>query len=350
VPGDGHQDACPRAHLVLAGSRADATADRCGLDSVVRQARDPLRTPSQVLAQISGWAQRDELVRAVILTSTRASPDPQTDILSDYDVELYVASVEPFLHSDAWLDQFGSVLVRWPFRPRPGGPGVDVTRLVIFNDGVRIDFTIHQATAVATDAYGDDYRVLVDKDGLLGQLLPPSHTKHLVRKPTRDQFETLVNEFWWDAHYVPKCLRRDELPFAAAMLSQSVRGEYLHTLIEWYIGALNEWTVNTGVCGRRFRRYLDDQTWQDYESTFARAAVEEHWVAFFNAVGLFRRLGRAVAERLGYSYPDRIDRQMSEYYEWIRSRDTLCEVARRDPVHCVQGVTAGVAGAGAPDR
>jgi hypothetical protein len=38
-------------------------------------------------------------------------------------------------------------------------------------------------------------------------------------------------------------------------------------------GLQNDWSVNTGVRGRAFKRYLDDQTWQEYESTFAGAAV-----------------------------------------------------------------------------
>jgi len=280
-----------------------------------------LRSQEQVLTQFKEWARENELVRAAILTSSRANPERETDILSDYDIEFYVTDIEPFRQSDAWLNNFGVVMVRWPFRPRSGTPWADITRLVIFRDTVRIDFQIRKAVEVAPDTYDDDYKVLLDKDGLLSNLRPPTHTEHLVKKPTRDQYETLVNEFWWNAHYVPKCLMRDELPFAASMLGQAVRDNYLHTIIEWYIGLQHNWSINTGMRGKKFKRCLDEQTWQEYESTFAGPALQDQWQAFLNGVGLFRRLAKLVGDSLGYEYPEKVDEEMTEYYRWIWSNE-----------------------------
>ena len=98
---------------------------------------------------------------------------------------------------------------------------------------------------------------------------------------------------------MPKYLWRDELPFAASMLGQAVRDEYLQTVIEWSIGLQSDWSVDTGVRGRKFKRYLDAETWVQYESTFAGADIEENWTAFFNAVALFRRMAEAIGESLG---------------------------------------------------
>ena len=75
-----------------------------------------------VLERVLAWAEKSRLVRAVVLTSNRASPERETDELSDYDIELYVSSIEPFLESDSWLDCIAEVMVRWPYRPGPGGP------------------------------------------------------------------------------------------------------------------------------------------------------------------------------------------------------------------------------------
>ena len=257
-----------------------------------------MRTQTQILEQFNAWARSNKLVRAAILTSSRAKSVRETDVLSDYDIEFYVKDIEPFRQSDTWLSQFGEVMVRWPFKPSSGVSWSDITRLVIFSDAVRIDFQIHKVSEVAPDAFDDDYKVLLDKDGLLARLQAPTHTEHLIKKPNRHQYETLVNEFWWNAHYVPKYLRRDELPFAANMLGESVRSKYLHTVIEWFIGLQNDWLVNTGMCGRKFKRYLDEQTWAMYESTFAGAEIEEQWQAFFNAVALFRKLAKQVGNVL----------------------------------------------------
>lgn len=69
----------------------------------------------QVLTQFDRWARANELVRAAVLTSSRVEPERGTDFLSDYDIELYVADLEPFRRGDGWLDAFGPVMVRWPF-------------------------------------------------------------------------------------------------------------------------------------------------------------------------------------------------------------------------------------------
>lgn len=280
-----------------------------------------MRTAEQVLTQFKEWAQENELVRAAILTSSRANPDRETDILSDYDIEFYVTDTEPFLRSDKWLNNFGLIMVRWPFKPRSGSPEADITRLVIFRDAVRIDFQIHRAVEVAPGAYDDDYKVLIDKDGLLSNLKPPTHTEHFIKRPTRDKYEILVNEFWWNAHYVPKYLKRDQLPFAASMLGNFVRDKYLQTIIEWYIGMQHNWSINTGIRGKTFKRHLDETTWQEYESTFAGPAIQDQWQAFLNSVRLFRKMAKSVGNSLGYEYPEKVDEEMTEYYQWIWSTE-----------------------------
>ena len=93
------------------------------------------------------------------------------------------------------------------------------------------------------------------------------------------------------------------------------------TIIEWFIGSQNDWSVNTGLRGRKFKRYLDGKIWSEYESTFAGADIQENWQAFFNAVALFRKLARLVGESLGYEYPAQLDSEMTDYYSRIRSHE-----------------------------
>lgn len=278
-----------------------------------------MRSQEEVLTGFHEWARASDLVRAAVLTSSRANPERETDFLSDYDIELYVADLEPFRKDDEWMNGLGPIMIRWPYRPRSTGKDGWITRLVLFSDGVRIDFQITDQTVIAAGAYDDDYRILIDKDDLTRGLNAPTHTEHLVKRPTREEYDALVHEFWWDAAYVPKYLWRDELPFAASMLGQSVRDKYLRIVIEWFIGLRHNWSVNTGVYGRKFKRYLDDRTWSEYASTFAGADTEENWQAFFSAVALFRRLARTVGDELGYEYPMQLDTEMTDYYSRIRS-------------------------------
>jgi len=278
-----------------------------------------LRTEEEILTQFDRWAQNNDLIRAAVLTSSRVKPESSIDFLSDYDIELFVADMETFRRDDEWLSAFGPIMVRWPFKPRSTFDEQWLTRLVLFKDGVRIDFQITDQMNIEPDAYEDGCRVLIDKDNLTVNLPEPAYTQHLVKKPSREEYDVFVHEFWWNATYVPKYLWRDELPFAASMLGQAVRDKYLHTVIEWSIGLQHDWSVNTGVCGKRFKRYLDAETWAEFESTFAGADIEENWQVFFNAVALFRRLARVVGSRLGYDYPEQMDEEMTAYYSKIRN-------------------------------
>ena len=277
-----------------------------------------MRTEKEVLAQFDRWVQGNDLIRAAILTSSRVNPERETDFLSDYDIALYVADLEPFRKDDQWLGAFGPIMVRWPHKPRPMPGETAITRLVLFRDGVRIDFGITDESEIAPDAYDDGYRVLLDKDNLTAGLSKPTFSKYLISKPSREEYDTLVQEFWWNATYVPKHLWRDELPFAASA-GQGIRDEYLQTIIDWYIGLQHNWSVNTGLCGRWFKRYLDKETWAEYTSTFAGADIEENWKAFFMAVALFRKLAKIVGSSLGYEYPAQLDREMTDYYSRVRA-------------------------------
>jgi len=278
-----------------------------------------LRTEEEVLTQFNKWAQSNDLIRAAVLTSLRVDPKGVTDFLSDYDIELYVSDLEPFRKDDEWLSVFGPIMVRWPLKPRSTFDEKRLTRLVLFKDGVRIDFQITDKTEIEPDAYDDGYRILLDKDDLTIGLNDPTFSKHIIKKPSREEYDTLVHEFWWNATYVPKYLWRDELPFAKSVLGQTVRDKYLRTVIEWFIGLQHDWSVNMGLCGKWFKHYLDAETWSEFESTYAGADIEENWQSFFKAISLFRKLGKTVGRSLGYDYPTQLDQEMTDYYSTIRN-------------------------------
>jgi len=270
-----------------------------------------------VIEELQDWAHRNELVRAMILTGSRANPHCTTDFLSDYDIELYVSSVLPFMN-DNWLSFFGDVMSRWPLKPGPTFDRDWITRLVLFENRVRIDFQITASEPVDSTIHDGGYRVLVDKHGLADDLKAPTFSRHLITRPTRDDYEALVNEFFWDVIYVAKHLWRDEIYFAKYMLDSMIRFEHLRRIIEWYIAARNDWSVGTGRYGRLFKRYLEPQTRAEVEATFVDADIAKNWQALFNVIVLFRRLARYVARDLGYDYPDKLDNRVTDYCEQIK--------------------------------
>lgn len=64
---------------------------------------------------IKEWAVKNSLIRVCLLTGSRASSGKEVDLLSDYDIDLYVNNLDPFLLNDDWLEPFGPVMIRWPY-------------------------------------------------------------------------------------------------------------------------------------------------------------------------------------------------------------------------------------------
>jgi aminoglycoside 6-adenylyltransferase len=279
-----------------------------------------LRTEQNVLRQLQAWAEALENVRAVILTSSRADPHCTPDVLSDYDVEVFVQDTAPFVRDDAWVNAFGAIIVRWPSSPQPTISEGWITQLVLYEDGIRIDFQITSQHPAASPNLDSGYRVLVDKDGIAAQLPAPSYTQYIIERPTVGAFEGRLNAFWWDIVYVAKALWRGELNYAKVMLDGTIRFDKLRPLIEWHIGLRHDWAVNPGIYGRWFHRYLDPSTWQDYERTFADADIESNWRALFATLEFVRKLGKEIADALGFEYPERTDTEVTNYILWIREQ------------------------------
>jgi aminoglycoside 6-adenylyltransferase len=284
-----------------------------------------VRKEDEILQQLQDWATNQEQIRAMVMTSSRANPRAHTDLFSDYDIELFVQDLQPFAESDQWLEAFGEILVRWPRKPTSFDEG-GITRLVIFDDGLRIDFQLDTTHALAEFmaptldiGYDNGYKILLDKDNRLQNATAPTHTGYVLRKPTQKEFDELLDEFWWDITYVAKSLWRDELVFAKYMLDSLIRFSYFEKMVEWTIGVRTDWTANPNKHGRWFKRYLDSQTWTDLEATFAGAGIEDNWTALFNMIDLFRRLTKEVGNSLNYRYPSDLDRRVTAYLTKIRN-------------------------------
>jgi len=271
-----------------------------------------MQKENDIITRLKRWALENDHVRASILTGSRANPKAHVDIFSDYDVDLYVTDISSFM-DDRWLDIFGDIMIRWPLIPMSTFDKDWITRLVLFEMAVRIDFQITLKKSIEPNSYDDGFKVLADKDNLTLKIKDPTFSKYTIKKPTEKEYQTLINDFFWEATIVVKNLWRDELLYAKYTLDNIIRFEYLQPIIEWYISAQHNWSVSTNKHGRLFKQYLDSQTWTELSSTFSDANIENNWKAFFNTVGFFKKLAKDVAKKLGYSYPDEIDLKVTEY-------------------------------------
>ena len=268
--------------------------------------------------ELIDWGKDSENVRAMLMTGSRAEPNSFTDSLSDYDIELYVKDTAPFLKDD-WMEFLGNIMIRWPLEPASTFSEHWITRLVIFTNGSRFDFQITGLQNPDHSTLRHGFKIILDKDNLFSCLAADPIRDKPVSVPDEKKFLDLVNAYFWDATYVAKCLRRNELFYAKYMLDSNLRFSKLQVILEWHINMINDIPVNTNKYGRFFRKYLSQELWSRVENTFAGAGIDDNWNALFNMTDLFRKLAVEISLHYGFSYPEATDRAVTAYCKKIQS-------------------------------
>ena len=283
------------------------------------------RQERNVVNSLVQWAESKVDIRAMLLTSSRTNSSTTVDRFSDYDVILAVTSIKPFLENEAWLEDFGKVLVvyRDPTRLEYGLERF--TRVTNYENGTKIDYAIWpvgllqriieepQLPAIL-DA---GYIVLLDKDNLTEKLKPPTYKAFIPAMPTKKEYQALVEEFFNITIYIAKNICRGDLMPLKYCMDHVAKQEKLLRMLEWRIELDHNWSMSPGAYGKGLKKYLKPEIWAELESTYVGVGKEENWEALFKTITIFRRVAIEVAEHLGYSYPYSLDQRVAKYLDKI---------------------------------
>jgi aminoglycoside 6-adenylyltransferase len=283
----------------------------------------------QVIQRLKDWAGDQESIRAMLLTSTRANPNADIDLFSDYDVILVVADILPYFEDRSWLWNFGEVLVvyRDPIQSLYGfGKFACITQ---YEDGTKIDFTFWPVEILRrvidnTELPPDldiGYHVLIDKDDITEGMRLPSYRAYIPSSPTEGEYLEAIEVFFHEATYVAKYLWRDDLMAAKYCLDHVMKMKKLRRMLEWRVECDRNWSLRMKDYGRGLKKVVAPEIWLELENTYVGAGVEENWVALFNTIDLMRKLANDIGSRLGYSYPNDLDRRMMVYLRMVKGLD-----------------------------
>lgn len=274
-------------------------------------------THADLIERIVAWAETDENLRAVIMTGSSSRADDTTDRFSDRDIELIARDPGKLAVDDTWIHAIAPVWVALYL----DNEGLDMppTRLVFFDGGRKVDFTLTDRSRLDTmaaagelnDLYRRGYRVLVDKDGLTERLPAPSGTPPKPHLPTRKAFADTVTEFWFEAAHLPTYLTRGDL-WVVKHRDWTMK-QMLLRMLEWHALATQGEGTDIWHIGSRMRRWIDDVTWRELQQVFARFDAEDSWRALVASMRLFSRLTRETARRLDLDYPRETERHISAY-------------------------------------
>ena len=273
------------------------------------------------------WAETRVDVRAAIIVGSRARVVEPADEWADLDIIVVTSDPDCYVRSAEWLENIGAVLLTFV---EPTASGDEMERRALFEGMLDVDFSIiplvnaqkvlqaKRAPADLVISFGRGMRVIVDKDGIAGKVekLVASAVAVPAQAPSRGEFLQVVNDFLYHAVFTAKHLKRGEL-WWAKMSSDCYMQHLLLRMIEWHARAKRGWNYDTWFRGRFLEKWADPQALGQMRDVFSHYDEADAKRGLLAAVVLFRALALETAERLGYSYPEEADRQVTE---WIRAR------------------------------
>lgn len=278
-----------------------------------------------LIERIITWAGTQDAVRAVVLTGSLTRANTPKTRFSDVDVELILTDVAQYTESEAWLNAIGEVWLCFPLENGDDEP----TRLVWFAGGKKIDFTLASVDKLQqmadahrlSDYYELGYQLLVDKDGWAEKLPLPSYPPPTVQKPTAQQFDFVVKEFWFEATHVSQYIHAREM-WVVKFRDWTMKSDLLQ-MMEWHTGTQHNWVVNTRHIGKGIAGWLDPEFLKSLHGIWGEFDAASSWRALLALLPLFRRLATETAAVLGYEYPADVDAKITAYIESLYAEDDL---------------------------
>jgi aminoglycoside 6-adenylyltransferase len=261
-----------------------------------------MSTASVIHSLIVDIARNDSRIRAVLMNGSRANSNIVPDEHQDFDIVFIVCSLREFINDHGWVNIFGEVIIRQlPDEMSFGAKDHDgFTYLMILENGNRIDLTLYPIDKITNNYWPDSLTVcLLDKDNRFDSLPLPDESGYLIKKPSAKEFQDVCNEFWWVSTYVTKGLLRDEITYAKEMLETVVRPMFMK-IIEWKIGADNNFSVSFGKAGRFMKNYVSEDYYKRVLQTYSDSDLINNWKALFIMTELFKETADELAAAIDF--------------------------------------------------
>lgn len=250
-----------------------------------------------MLDKIIMWAKQQEQVRALILEGSLAKQQ-DVDELSDLDINVWFSGEVLFGKTVEWLAEIGDVLIENQLQ-MSSPAGEIATQLVIFQNGVKVDFSFWPVAFLENPfPYYDKMEILIDKDGYTEQIKRCTQEKRKLPM-TKIVFDKIVNEFWFELHYVAKFLKREEIWFVQSVQA-GIRENYLLPLLEEHAQIAGQ---NTFFSGRKIETWLDSTYLEHVPLIFAGHSLEANWRAMWEEIALFEDISHSIGVYYQFELP-----------------------------------------------
>lgn len=132
-----------------------------------------MKIRDEKLRKIIDWANGNEDIRAVILTSSLVNPLAPVDDFSDLDVELIFEDSQAYTADHKWLNLFGKPISMIE-EDESCFDGIHAMKMVLYEDTVKVDFKLYHKSSFLQEIKHEElpedwdigYKILLDKDGI----------------------------------------------------------------------------------------------------------------------------------------------------------------------------------------
>lgn len=262
-----------------------------------------------IMEKLVSFANKSELIQAMILFGSRARAKNSADQYSDYDIIFLVTDVDYFISTDEWLNQIEDYYIS--FLEPTAAFGQE--RRVFFSDARDMDFLFYdvkKADMLAADQtiqafFSRGYNLLVDKIDFKAAIeknkfTDPAKARKIVF--TEKEFINLANTFWFHSIWSVKKLLRGEI-WAAKYCIDSYMKDLLRQMLEGYSQAVHRKDYDVWHDGRFFDNWVDEDIKRQLRTAYGTYDAEDILRALNNTMHIFSEVSMKTASLLDYAYP-----------------------------------------------
>lgn len=274
-------------------------------------------TFDDITARFTAWAKTEKDIQAAMIIGSRARTDAPADQWSDLDIIFLTDKPDQFIHSESWLNQIHPYSITFLEKTAVGN---GMERRVMFSPHLDVDFVIltpeHFAGMLHLEevqqVFKNGYQVLFDKTDVTNGIKVSEDFSKAQGLPAQEQYDHLVQDFWYHVVWVSKKMLRGELWVAKECMDSNLK-YLLRTMTEWHaIAVLDQSPWHNG---RFIEKWADPRLVSSFSRIFAKYDRNDMLQAMKETMDIFRLLAAETGTVLRYPYPEKADASASSFIQ-----------------------------------
>ena len=276
-----------------------------------------------IMKKLMLFANKSQLIQAMILFGSRVRDKNVADKYSDYDIIFLVNDVDYFLNTDYWLNHIDKFYIS--FQEPTAACGQE--RRVLFGDAMDMDFLFYdvkKSEQLAADStiqafFSRGYKILIDKIGFERVIERNKPFEELKTILSEKEFTNLSNAFWFHTIWSVKKILRGETWSAKSCVDGYMKN-LLRQMIECYSKAFYSENFDVWHDGRFFDNWVDENIKKQLKTAYGTYDAADILRAMTNTMSIFSGVSRKTAVMLGYTYPEEAESYAVEQTEKLTSQ------------------------------